>query len=215
MPEGVVGVARLVPVTQAEGPGRRTALWVQGCSIRCPGCFNPQMWTRRGGVKRNVDELASEIIAGATAGDVEGVTILGGEPFEQAAPLARLAALVQAAGLSVMTFTGYELPVLRTWAVGRSDIATLLRSTDLLADGPFLQDRLDVSRPWIGSTNQGLHALTKRYADRLSALNQEADRLEIRVNRDGLVAVNGWADTETLDRLLAGVGRRGDGPRRS
>jgi anaerobic ribonucleoside-triphosphate reductase activating protein len=114
-----------------------------------------------------------------------------------------------------MTFTGYELPVLRVWAVTRPDIASLLRATDLLVDGPFLQDRLDVSRPWIGSTNQGLHALTDRYADRLSALEHEVDRLEIRVGRDGLVAVNGWADADTLDRLLAGVGRRGDGPPRS
>ncbi len=207
-PEGAVRVARLVSVTEAEGPGRRTALWVQGCSIRCPGCFNPQMWTRRGGVDRDVDELADEILSGAGDGEIEGVTLLGGEPFEQAAPLARLAGLVQRGGLSVMTFTGYELTTLRTWAARRPDIATLLRFTDLLADGPFLRDRLDVSRPWIGSTNQGLHALTDRYSDHLPVLQQEQDRLEIRIRPDGAVAVNGWADTRALDELLAGLGRR-------
>ncbi len=197
-------VARLLPVTDAEGPGRRTALWVQGCSIRCPGCFNPHLWTNRGGSARPVTDLAEEILGSARATGVEGITLLGGEPFEQAAPLGELAVAVRSAGLSVMTFTGYLLADLRRWAAERADIAALLDATDLLADGPYLAERPERRRPWIGSENQGLHPLSDRYADRVDG----PDRVEVRVGADGSVAVNGWADLATLEHLLEDLGRR-------
>lgn len=62
----------------------------------------------------------------------------------------------------------------------------------------------------MGSTNQGLHPLTPRYADLLQAL--PPDRVEIKVRTDGLVSVNGWADLDTLNTLLTGLGRRSDRP---
>ncbi len=199
-------VARVLTATDAEGPGTRTAIWVQGCRIRCPGCFNPQLWGTAGGRRVTVSAWLPEVLNAATAAGVEGITLLGGEPFEQAAPLAELAAGAGARGLSVMTFSGYTLPDLRRWAVARPDIAALLSHTDLLADGPFRADLLDRSRPWVGSTNQGLRALTERYAG--ADFTRDPDRIEIRVDRSGTVAVNGWADTDRLDELLAGLGRR-------
>jgi anaerobic ribonucleoside-triphosphate reductase activating protein len=78
-----------VPTTEVEGPGRRACVWVQGCSIRCPGCFNTHMWARDTGFTVTVDELASRIVE--TTG-IEGVTFLGGEPFEQAEALLTLPA---------------------------------------------------------------------------------------------------------------------------
>lgn len=209
-----VAVARLLPVTEAEGPGRRTAVWVQGCSIRCAGCFNPQMWARRGGTDRAVESLAEEILAGAAVHDVEGISLLGGEPFEQAAALGRLAHVVRAAGLSVMTFTGYLLDDLRRWSRTRADIAALLAATDLLADGPFLQERPERRRPWVGSTNQGLHALSDRYVEEVDRAAELRDHVEVRIGADGLVSVNGWADAADLDVLLDGLGRRHDRPAR-
>ena len=97
-------VHRLLDATDAEGPGRRACVWVQGCSIRCHGCFNPHTWNTRGGTVRHVAELAEAI--GAVP-DIEGLTLLGGEPFDQPAACAELAERAQGLGLSVMTFTGY------------------------------------------------------------------------------------------------------------
>src|SRR6516164_213379 len=98
-----VRIATRVCDTEAEGPGRRWALWVQGCPLRCPGCCNPELLplrARDGSDKlATVDELAREALA--TPG-IEGVSLLGGEPFAQAAPLAELARRVRAGGLSVM-----------------------------------------------------------------------------------------------------------------
>ncbi len=192
---------RVVDSTDAEGPGRRTAVWVQGCTVRCPGCFNPHLWAVNGGQSSTPADLARRVLGN----DTQGVTLLGGEPFDQAAPLAVLAAAVRAAGRSVMTFTGYTLEVLQAAAERRPDVGDLLAATDLLVDGPYLQGHPDTTRPWLGSTNQGVHFLTSRYRHLADHLPAQVDRVEIRVLADGRVAVNGWATREDLDDLLTGL----------
>lgn len=201
----VIHVGAIVERTEAEGPGVRCAVWVQGCTIRCPGCFNPHLWTGRGGTPYTPAELLA-----AVPTDAEGVTLLGGEPFEQAAPLARFAQGVAARGQSVFAFTGYELPELR----GREDegIEALLAATDLLVDGPYVAADVDTVRPWVGSRNQRFHALTPRYAELIEGFEAQRDRLEVRIGVDGEIRVNGWARDEDLDVLLEDLGRRA--PRR-
>src|ERR1051325_9161669 len=95
-------VAQIVPCTEAEGPGRRFALWFQGCPLRCPGCCNPEMLPFSGGQARRVSELVSEIEAAANQHGVEGITLLGGEPLAHAPGGAILARQVRERGLSVM-----------------------------------------------------------------------------------------------------------------
>ncbi|TJY72491.1 radical SAM protein [Arthrobacter sp. CAU 1506] len=209
---GAIRYARFLPATDAEGPGRRAALWLQGCSIRCPGCFNPHLWADRGAALVPTGDFAAGLVDQAIAGGSEGLTLLGGEPFEQAAASAVVARSFRDAGLSVMTFTGYHHRDLKRWAEEREDIAGLLAATDLLADGPYLQDRPDLQRPWIGSTNQGLTALTSRYRDLLKDVGTQPDRIEIRVAPDGTIGLNGWASDDQLDALLADLGTRADRP---
>jgi anaerobic ribonucleoside-triphosphate reductase activating protein len=199
-------VLRFLPATEAEGPGRRAALWVQGCSIRCPGCFNPHSWPATGGDLIPWPDLAARVRAAAAEHGIEGLTLLGGEPFDQAAPLARLADAVRAAGLSVMTFTGHVLEELE--AAGRDDWTRLLAATDLLVDGPYVAGRPEPCRPWIGSANQRFWFLTDRYAHLSPDLEAHPNRLEIRISRSGEVAVNGFATVAVLEDLLTEAGRR-------
>jgi anaerobic ribonucleoside-triphosphate reductase activating protein len=195
-----VRVLRFLSDTVAEGPGRRAALWVQGCSIRCPGCFNPHSWPAAGGDMIPWPQLADRVRAAAVGHDIEGLTLLGGEPFDQAGPLAALAEAVRAAGLSVMTFTGHVLEDLR--AAGRDDWDRLLAATDLLVDGPYLAQRPERHRPWVGSDNQRFWFLTGRYAHLAADLEALANRLEIRISPAGEVAVNGFAPVGILEDLL-------------
>jgi anaerobic ribonucleoside-triphosphate reductase activating protein len=208
--------ARFVPGTDVEGPGRRAALWVQGCSVHCPGCFNPHLWTTRGGERERTEQAAERFVADAVAASSEGLTLLGGEPFDQAEASAVVAEAFHSAGLSVMTFTGYRLELLQEWATERADIARLLAATDLLADGPYLADLPDSRRPWVGSTNQGLRALTDVYADAVRSieLTGASDGIEVRIRRDGMVEVNGWANVATLESLLDQLGVRDDKPKK-
>lgn len=211
-----VRYGRFLASTHAEGPGRRAALWLQGCAVRCPGCFNPQLWADRGGTVAGTAEVGAQFVSQALAAGAEGVTLLGGEPFDQAEAAASIAEAFRDAGLTVMTFSGYTAERLTAWAEHRPDIARLLSATDLLADGPYLQDRPDTRRPWIGSTNQRLRALTPVYAEALRDIARTGgdDRIEVRIAPGGAVTVNGWASDAALETLLHDLGVRADTPRR-
>jgi len=181
-----IRVAQRVRRTASEGPGERYALWVQGCSIRCAGCCNPDMFTTAGGTVLSVAELAQEI---EETRDIEGITFLGGEPFEQAGPLAMLAERARVLGLSVMTFTGNVLEDLTARA--EPDHLALLAETDLLADGPFVASRPGSRYRWLGSENQRLLPLTSRYrADDPRFF--EANTVDIRIAK-GSIEISGWA----------------------
>jgi anaerobic ribonucleoside-triphosphate reductase activating protein len=186
--------------TVAEGPGIRFAIWAQGCTIRCPGCFNPHFWGTAGGQDVTVEDLSGQ----ASAAGVDGVTLLGGEPFEQAPAFAAFAGRVRKAGLSVMIFTGFEREFLESSAAPDGS-AALLAETDLLVDGRYRADLPDLLRPWVGSTNQQFHFLTDRYRHLEESLTEVPDRLELRISPAGQIAVNGWATVERLDALLEGV----------
>jgi anaerobic ribonucleoside-triphosphate reductase activating protein len=191
VPVGVpeVRVAARVRDTEAEGPGRRWALWVQGCPLRCPGCCNPELLPARArdGADSLISVAALAAEALATPG-IEGVSLLGGEPFAQAAPLAELAQRVRAGGLSVMVYSGFTLAELRA----RHDAATdaLLAATDLLVDGRYDREQPDTQRRWIGSRNQVLHFLSARYRSNDPRFTR-ANSVELRL-RDGVLTINGW-----------------------
>jgi anaerobic ribonucleoside-triphosphate reductase activating protein len=176
--------------TECEGPGRRFAIWVQGCRIRCAGCCNPQFFAARGGRLVSAAGLVEEIRCAAEP--LEGITLLGGEPFDQAAGLAEVASGAHALGLSVMTFTGYLLEELRA----RSDpgTAALIRASDLLVDAPYDATRPESVRRWVGSTNQRFHFLSERYAPgiELPRAGEPRSRIELEITADGRLRIRGW-----------------------
>lgn len=185
----VVPVAQVVPVTQAEGPGVRFAVWFQGCPLRCPGCCNPEFLPFRGGVATAVEDLVGRLEAQRrTTPDLEGISLLGGEPFAHAEGGAVLAEAAAAIGLSVMVYSGYTIEQLR--ASADSAVAKLLARTDLLVDGPYVRESPDGTRRWVGSTNQRLHFLTARY-DAADPCWRRPNTLEVRLV-GGEVTINGF-----------------------
>jgi anaerobic ribonucleoside-triphosphate reductase activating protein len=192
---GVLRVATIVDDTEAEGPGRRWALWLQGCPIRCAGCCNPEMFDERGGEPWSIDALVDRL---AAARLVEGITLLGGEPFAQAAGAAALARAAHDRGKTVMVFSGYTLDELRA----RDDAAGLLAEIDLLVDGPYDRTRPEpappVGRRWIGSTNQTMHVLTPAYTATDPRMRM-ANTIEIRISPRAL-SINGWPSASKLVR---------------
>ena len=101
--------------TKANGPGLRACVWVQGCSILCPGCINPHTHSFDGGQKADPDDLAKHIIEYAHPG-VDGVTLSGGEPMSQAISVYSLICSIHAyrPNWSVGLFSGYTLTELIT-----------------------------------------------------------------------------------------------------
>jgi anaerobic ribonucleoside-triphosphate reductase activating protein len=182
----MLSVAQIVPVTEAEGPGVRFALWFQGCPLRCPGCCNPEMLPFSGGTPTSVAAVLAQIDQARTHG-VEGITLLGGEPLAHASGASILAREVQARGLSVMIFSGFIFEEVQQQA--DPAVRELLMHTDILVDGPYERDKPDHLRRWIGSTNQRIHFLTPRY--QYDERWNKSNTLEIRL-KDGELTVNGF-----------------------
>lgn len=184
-----INVATYVEATQAEGPGKRFALWVQGCPMRCAGCCNPEMLEFEDRNWTPVSELLATILAARDEHGIEGVSFLGGEPFSQAGALGALASALRKEGLSVMVYTGFTVEALRKR--GDEGVDALLAQTDLLVDGPFVAAKPDRERRWIGSKNQRGIALTDRYAELESEWDTSPDTVEVRITKDGRLLVNG------------------------
>ncbi len=109
---------------------------------------------------------------------LEGVTIQGGEPFDQAMAVADLARIVHHLGLGLMVFTGFLIEDLKRGI--RPGSGALLQQTDLLVDGPYRRDLPSDGRPWIGSPNQRFHFLSSRYESLRDGLAAFRNSIEIR-----------------------------------
>src|SRR5207302_4216961 len=94
-----VRVAQLVECTEAEGPGRRFALWFQGCPLRCAGCGNPEMLSFMGGTPMPLAEVVRQTRVARDQHLIEGITLLGGEPFAHAGGAAALTEAVHSLDL--------------------------------------------------------------------------------------------------------------------
>lgn len=181
-------VGSVIDATEAEGPGLRFVLWVQGCSLACPDCCNPHMWSERGGELWTQDQLWGRLErARARHPELEGLTLVGGEPFEQAAGLAAFCARARAAGLNVMAFSGYTLAEL----AARPDAGALLAEVDLLVDGRYQRAEHTSERRFVGSTNQVMHFLTDAFSPEDPRF-REPNHAEIRMNHLGEVQVVGF-----------------------
>jgi anaerobic ribonucleoside-triphosphate reductase activating protein len=180
-------IAQVVPCTEAEGPGKRFAVWFQGCPLRCPGCCNPEFLPFKGGQTKSLGEMVAWIARSREESGIEGITLLGGEPFAHAAAGAALARTARELGLTVMVFSGYLIEDLRSRP--EPEVAELLALTDILVDGPYERDTPDTERRWIGSTNQRFHFLTPRYS--FDEQWRKKNTLEIRVvGRE--ISINGF-----------------------
>ena len=140
-----------------------------------------------------VDDVLQQALASA---DVEGITVLGGEPFDQPEPLAELTAEAWKRSLSTIVFTGYTYEQLQ--AAGNPHWNKALAHIDVLIDGPFLQQQRSFKRPLVGSDNQRFLFLTNRY--RMADFKRNA--IEVRISPDGVVKLNGMGPMpELIDQL--------------
>lgn len=191
----MIDVYKIIENTQVEGPGNRFCIWTQGCKKHCKGCWAEETWAFGCGERYSVDELFIKI---SKQQSIEGVTFLGGEPFEQANELAKLSQKINKAGLSIVCFTGYTLEELKN--KNDESINEFLNCIDLLIDGGFEEDKFDLSRPWVGSSNQRYIFLTDRYS--MADVDICKNKIEARISKDGKLELNGMGDFKKIKEQL-------------
>jgi anaerobic ribonucleoside-triphosphate reductase activating protein len=191
------------PVTTL-GPGARLGIWMQGCSIQCPGCISVDTWTTQTGgtTVEAILEMAEPWLKQA-----DGVTVSGGEPFDQPEALcALLTGLHARACGDVLVFTGH------TWEAIARHVTAMPGLIDALVSDPFVIDAPQ-TRALRGSDNQRLHLLTPLGRRRFAAYERSATaadrRLDVMFDDEGVVWLAGIparGDLEALRRALEGAG---------
>ena len=160
-----------------DGPGIRFAVFVQGCSHHCPGCHNPEALSLSGGRDVSLGELYERIEGNPL---LSGITLSGGEPFEQAEPLIELAQWVRSLKrvdkqgealrpLTIWAYSGYTFEELCA-SIPNPAALRLLELCDVLVDGPFIQDQQSYLLIWKGSANQRIIDVPASLASRAPVL---------------------------------------------
>ena len=143
---------RIYHKSVVDGPGRRSVVQVAGCSIRCPGCYVPETHDRHNGKKVSISSILEEIVSKRHEND--GVTILGGEPFDQSDSVAELVLRLNKLGSHIIVYTGNTIEYLST--KDDPSVTYILSHIDLLIDGPFESSLVAETGEYRGSANQRL-----------------------------------------------------------
>ena len=125
-----IRIAGIEEESIVDGPGIRFVIFTQGCNHQCIGCHNPETHSFDGGELVDIDSIVNMIKENPL---LDGITISGGEPFEQSLECSILAKKVKVLGLSVVTYTGYTFEEI----LHNKKFRDLLLQTDLLIDGKF------------------------------------------------------------------------------
>lgn len=189
MSEGLINLHHFLARSMENGPGVRAVIWVQGCTLHCPGCFNPDTHDLSPRTVVAVHELAQQILH---ISDIEGITISGGEPFLQAKPLAELCQIIcQKKHLGVIVFSGFTFEQITQ--MQNPDCEALLAAIDLLIAGPFIPS-LACHHSLRGSSNQTFHYLSERYLAFREAIETGSAGVEIIIDAAGTILMTGFPD---------------------
>jgi anaerobic ribonucleoside-triphosphate reductase activating protein len=194
IPPGYLNIMGYVDASEVNGPGARAVVWVQGCMRECPGCFNTESWSFEPNQVISIDGLVEKILNDPRN---QGVTFSGGEPFWQAATLANLARRVKAAGLNVMSFSGFTLEQLQS-DYAPDGAKDLLGQLDILIDGAYVES-LAINSPDspVSSRNQRVHVFNAALQDQI---NWASDQIEVHIFKDGSRLVTGYRGGLELTR---------------
>lgn len=188
----VLQVSRLLAPVTSLGPGRRVALWVQGCTLACAGCASQDTWDPLGGRSVTVPDLVDRLAAAfGSDPSLSGLTLTGGEPLQQATVLAQVVRAFRRQldrEVDVLLFTGYQLSVARRLG------PELLAEADAVVAGRY-DARAGYGGPLVGSANQQLVLRTDLGRRRWAGV-EPSPHLQIMVTE--------------ADLVLAGIPRPGD-----
>lgn len=130
-----------------DGPGIRFVVFTQGCTHNCKECHNPGTHSFHGGREVDIDHIIKKIKENPL---LKGITLSGGEPFEQAKACMELARKVKNLGLDIFCYTGYTIEEIQKDETKKE----LLLEIDTLVDGRFVLDKKDPLLRFRGSKNQ-------------------------------------------------------------
>ena len=184
------------------GPGKRIGIWTQGCSLKCPDCVNPSLWHSDGGRLVPVDLLLENILQ--LAGDYDGITISGGEPFDQYEPLIAFCSYIKLkTSLDIFVYSGYSLEEIRR---DHQD-CLYANCMDYLLDGRYVQP-LNRNESLRGSANQRLYRFIDGKQNEIQPI-QEDQRWSVYISQENEIFLTGIPRKDEMRSLQYELTRAG------
>ena len=190
----LINLHSTIKSSRVNGPGDRFVIWTQGCRKMCKNCYNPETWSHYRNNLIDIDLLVEEIKNSSTT----GVTISGGDPFEQPEELFYLLGEIKQLDLSdgVIVFSGYTIDEIRV----REELRKCLDYIDVLIDGLYIDEKR-ITNGLAGSSNQEFHFLT----DKISRDNILIDQ-EVEIHLLGeLIQITGFPLIDKNNMKLKGI----------
>lgn len=153
-------VARILYPVKVLGPGNRIGIWFVGCHHRCKGCSNPELWKIDEKYFITIECVEKLIRKIAETNEIDGFTITGGDPMEQAGEISDLLKKIEDISQDVILYTGYQIGELKSKAQIK-----LLEKVSVLIDGKY-KEELNNGSFLRGSSNQNIHILEEQYREK-------------------------------------------------
>lgn len=174
-------IARILYPVEVLGPGKRIGIWFAGCHHHCKGCSNPELWEQPEKYHISVDTVMALVNSIAEQHQVDGFTLTGGDPMEQADELPPLLEKLSAISNDILMYTGYFYNEIRDKGA--------LKYISVLIDGPYLEDR-NHGQKLVGSDNQGIYYLNPEVGKKYrSYLADGISEIQNFTSIDGIVSV--------------------------
>lgn len=181
-----MNIARILYPVKVLGPGNRIGIWVCGRHRACPGCSNPELWDEKPEYEISIVHLMQLIDTIRKTNNIDGFTITGGEPMNQAEELSVLVDCLSEISEDILVYSGYRLDELTG---GDSEIQHILEKIAVLIDGDYIEDKNNNSM-LRGSSNQEIHILNTRFEGKYRRyLSEGHNQIQNFTTADGIVSV--------------------------
>lgn len=154
----------------SNGPGRRLVLWLQGCTLACKGCFNKHLWPHHPNKLLETKDLSDFLLAKIKEYDCEGLTLSGGEPFQQAKASGLLVEKIKDENYTVVIYTGYTHNELKN--SNNDYVKRLLEFTDILISGRYQGSSAEI-KSWNENKDKEIIYLSELRKEILEEVNVE------------------------------------------
>jgi anaerobic ribonucleoside-triphosphate reductase activating protein len=176
------------------GEGRRIGIWVQGCNLVCEGCVSQTLWNKKGGDSISLLEIFNWVYS--KRNEFDGITITGGEPFQQYEQLITFLHLIKTkTKLNIQCFSGYYLQELK-------DIypdLLFLKYIDVLVDGRYIKEQHDDAN-LIGSSNQTIYNIVENQVS-VSKVISTSKKISLLIDKESQIYMTGIPRKGELDSL--------------